>query len=757
MSESAVERILLITAVILLVEPIWWGVFISFYVLLEITYAGGSLISRKIFIIGAQTVVTVVLLIFFHDIRELLIVSDEEGQKTYLAAIGIIASISLVTYLMLLVLSRIRILMAIMVIALDACLIVRYCYDYAMNKVVVALSLILTFAEILRVTYLIRSKNTDNSVLKYLDFRWLPFFVIMEAVIFAIPTIEKPIDWSFVYRIGYRISDSFETLSENTGYFFSGFGSSDKYQSGYNGLSVVTGDLGDSSREELYVTTQGTKDNLYITGNISGSIEDNSDDLQGRWFLDFLYLLYSHDIDLDTARCFARTEKATMEFGYLRTKDIIRPENVLQISYQKDDEITEDGTKFKRTHKKGDSYETIYLNVDYGSRYLEDIIRNSVFVEYPSYEEMQEYCSETLLLRLDQTITKEEYDKWTKDKRKFEEYLDTTEFKTERMEELAGKITANTENEYDAVRAIEMYLRQYRYERYNLKEAGENYVDQFLFETGEGYCVHFANAMVMLLRLNGIPARTVEGYSYFFPNRNQERFVVTGGMAHAWVEAYIDGAGWIPFEPTPSRLTSIDTGWNYVLPEKEEISETNKASSEDSFYPYIPDIPEEIAESEIQETEVEEKSKVDIRPVIRISLMILAGLFAYMLLFAAVILLIRIKRYKHASVSEKLNLNVKEIVWLLNRMISGKEIKTRVLEDYISLLPQDEEVPINIMSEHVFEAYYRQRFSDNKVEREELEEAEKLRKYLVNKELQNHMKKLNGFGKKFRKLCNNNG
>lgn len=79
-------------------------------------------------------------------------------------------------------------------------------------------------------------------------------------------------------------------------------------------------------------------------------------------------------------------------------------------------------------------------------------------------------------------------------------------------------------------------------------EAGEDFVSHFLRQ-GRGYCVHFATAGALLLRLQGIPARYVSGYAVSLDS--QGRGEVLDSDAHAWVEVYIGGCGWYPVEMTP--------------------------------------------------------------------------------------------------------------------------------------------------------------------------------------------------------------
>ena len=75
---------------------------------------------------------------------------------------------------------------------------------------------------------------------------------------------------------------------------------------------------------------------------------------------------------------------------------------------------------------------------------------------------------------------------------------------------------------------------------------------EFLFEKKAGYCEYFASAAVVLLRLQGVPARFVKGLSVG-PQTDQGGglHVVRDSDAHAWIEAWIPGEGWVEGDPTP--------------------------------------------------------------------------------------------------------------------------------------------------------------------------------------------------------------
>ncbi|MCL2708341.1 MAG: transglutaminase-like domain-containing protein, partial [Defluviitaleaceae bacterium] len=110
---------------------------------------------------------------------------------------------------------------------------------------------------------------------------------------------------------------------------------------------------------------------------------------------------------------------------------------------------------------------------------------------------------------------------------------------------------------YARVLAIEEYLSRIPYTLTPpVVPEGADFVDYFLFEEPEGYCVYFASAMAVLLRSVGIPARYREGY-LLPPERVNERYEVSNEHAHAWAEAYLEGYGWLNVEATaPFILTS---------------------------------------------------------------------------------------------------------------------------------------------------------------------------------------------------------
>jgi transglutaminase-like putative cysteine protease len=74
---------------------------------------------------------------------------------------------------------------------------------------------------------------------------------------------------------------------------------------------------------------------------------------------------------------------------------------------------------------------------------------------------------------------------------------------------------------------------------------GAQPVDEFLFETREGFCEHYASAMTVLLRAAGLPARVVMGYQGGELNGFGGYYIIRQSDAHAWTEVWLEDEGWV--------------------------------------------------------------------------------------------------------------------------------------------------------------------------------------------------------------------
>lgn len=77
----------------------------------------------------------------------------------------------------------------------------------------------------------------------------------------------------------------------------------------------------------------------------------------------------------------------------------------------------------------------------------------------------------------------------------------------------------------------------------------------FLTNSRTGFCQQFATTMSIMVRELGYPARVAVGFREGTADGNT--YLVKSKDAHAWVEVFFPGYGWLPFEPTPTRSNPV--------------------------------------------------------------------------------------------------------------------------------------------------------------------------------------------------------
>ena len=121
------------------------------------------------------------------------------------------------------------------------------------------------------------------------------------------------------------------------------------------------------------------------------------------------------------------------------------------------------------------------------------------------------------------------------------------------VRDLAVDVMGPVDRVYEAARALQDWFRsEFTYDLSVAAGHSEGSISSFLFDTRRGYCEQFAGTFAAMARSVGIPARVAVGFT---PGElgDDGLYHVRGEHAHAWPEVWIDGAGWIAFEPTPGR------------------------------------------------------------------------------------------------------------------------------------------------------------------------------------------------------------
>lgn len=174
-------------------------------------------------------------------------------------------------------------------------------------------------------------------------------------------------------------------------------------------------------------------------------------------------------------------------------------------------------------------------------------------------------------------------------------YLDVPKENIKSIEEFCNNYELNKDTEEIEKKVCEIFDKDYEYTLIPGKTPkNKEFVNYFLSESKKGYCVYFASSATLIFRYLGIPARYCGGYvlqesEFDVPEKTLSfeesklshwlkkydfneweypyglcEYELDDSMAHAWVEIYIDGFGWLPVEVTPGDYT----------PDKEEDEES---------------------------------------------------------------------------------------------------------------------------------------------------------------------------------------
>ncbi len=131
--------------------------------------------------------------------------------------------------------------------------------------------------------------------------------------------------------------------------------------------------------------------------------------------------------------------------------------------------------------------------------------------------------------------------------------------------QLAHSLRAQHPDDVEYLRAVlAMFTQQPFYYTLTPPKLAGDAVDAFLFDTKRGFCGHYASAFAVLMRAAGIPAHIVTGYQGGTFNRFADYWIVRQSDAHAWVEVWIEGQGWLRIDPTsaiaPNRVEQSAAG-----------------------------------------------------------------------------------------------------------------------------------------------------------------------------------------------------
>src|SRR5262249_30221051 len=131
-------------------------------------------------------------------------------------------------------------------------------------------------------------------------------------------------------------------------------------------------------------------------------------------------------------------------------------------------------------------------------------------------------------------------------------YLELPSTLTGRFTDLARRITGSYTADVDKALAVERWLRRNKEDRLDISRdpLGREPNDRFVFDRKGRVCEPIASTMTLMLRASGVPARLVTGFGPGERNLFTGYWEVRNSDAHAWVEVFYPGHGWVPYDPT---------------------------------------------------------------------------------------------------------------------------------------------------------------------------------------------------------------
>lgn len=553
---------------------------------------------------------------------------------------------------------------------------------------------------------------------------WLaPFLGVYLLLMAVMPAPETPYDWQWAKNLYSHVKEAFLAVSQNL--FHGGHGDLSTTLTGFSD----DGNLGEEVRDEDYEVMQvQAQSNLMTNLYLIGKVYDTFDGRQWRQefhgdekerFIDTMetwYAIRSLDdryrwdyLRETNIKIIYKLFKSEYILAPLKARSITGSKSALNYSFEGGDLI------FEKRKGYGTEYDVVYYQINVG----EDLFERLLEAPLEPDETLWESIAREYEKQLGQSLSPEMVEAHRRIIH--ENYLDGVTL-SEEVESYLAEITGEAGTDLERLRAIERELSSYTYTTTpgkfpdKVTNAGE-FLDYFLLESSQGYCTYFATAFVLLARAEGFPARYVQGFCV--PMKGRREASVLSGMAHSWPEVYIEGIGWIPFEPTPGygelRYTPWGVGVRDSLTSDGAEEEGDKNEPGDNLKGPEGETQED-GETEGQETWDEPETRRFWKVIVFSIPAILAG-------FALVLLLDNLlgrHRYRRMSSVEKCKVEVRKNL----RVLAWLGVK-REEQETLQELRERGMLMLELTSLRFIEDYEDVLYGGRKVEEEMLEEVKK--------------------------------
>lgn len=423
--------------------------------------------------------------------------------------------------------------------------------------------LLLTYAEWTQRRW---KKEKGRSVQAYM--LWVcPFVAVYFVMMMFCAVPKEPYEWRFVKKMYRQLTDSFQKISQN----IIRAGNED-YELNLNGFSE-RGEIGggrlENERELMRIwDADGLKSNVYLSGNVYDTFDGRqwwcrSGDTAKERYLDTVQTMYAaRSYDSQYVTDYVKYASFRLEYRYFHSRYLFAPLKTANVIYKgRSLAFGEEGGSlfFDKAKGYGTEYEVSFYQLNAGQEAFDRFLCEAGNAQ--AEEEIRARILRELVQKTGVVITAD--DMAAHRQQVYACYTEEAAL-SEAVQAYVDEITEGAETDTEKLRRIEEALAGYTYTLRPGALPGtvtdsSGFLDYFLLDAQEGYCSHFATAFVLLARAQGFPARYVQGFCV--PIEDGKETTVTSDMAHAWPEVYLDGIGWIPYEPTPGYRQVRYTPW----------------------------------------------------------------------------------------------------------------------------------------------------------------------------------------------------
>jgi len=385
----------------------------------------------------------------------------------------------------------------------------------------------------------------------------MPYVIAVFIVMSLFKVPDKPYDWRLFKDMAKNVRVQYEVIMQSLN--IKKTWDKKSAEVGFSEDSVLTGNIKNKKYKALEISTNSAnRSGIYLGGKTFDTFDgrswtktDSTDmDMKNYDVLETVSAIVGYDGD--NISDYIKSDYMYIDYVGVRTSHAFIPYKAF--SYINEYKTFQKGGDISFTGRKQRFYKVRYyrLNMSYegmirlaSSGYIQGDEELEKAKRLITLEGMSEYTIDGL--KSYRKHVKEQYAKPVRVSEEVKEYLD---------DNLEG-----TESDYEKLKCFEKLLSNYKYSTNpgelpdSVKNEGD-FLEYFLFDSKGGYCTHFATAFVLMARAEGIPARFVQGYSFILDDKNKE---IMSDRAHAWSEAYIEGLGWIVFDPTPGFNRTV--GW----------------------------------------------------------------------------------------------------------------------------------------------------------------------------------------------------